>query len=38
MDGLVLNLAGPSTDVPVRRAINKKGGRWTERYVLEPFV
>ncbi|KAG9103044.1 ATP-dependent RNA helicase dbp7 [Ceratobasidium sp. 370] len=30
MDGLVLNLAGPSTDGPVRKP-TKKGGRWTDR-------
>ncbi|CAE6438955.1 unnamed protein product [Rhizoctonia solani] len=31
MDGLVLNLAGPSTGAPARKAVNKKGGRWTDR-------
>ncbi|KAJ1304752.1 hypothetical protein OPQ81_005890 [Rhizoctonia solani] len=31
MDGLVLNLAGPSTNAPVRKAVTKKGGRWTDR-------
>ncbi|KAL5631283.1 hypothetical protein ACGC1H_006963 [Rhizoctonia solani] len=31
MDGLVLNLAGPSTDAPIRKAGNKRGGRWTDR-------
>ncbi|KAH7339789.1 P-loop containing nucleoside triphosphate hydrolase protein [Rhizoctonia solani] len=31
MDGLVLNLAGPSTGAPTRKAANKKGGRWTDR-------
>ncbi|KAG8779143.1 ATP-dependent RNA helicase dbp7 [Ceratobasidium sp. 428] len=30
MDGLVLNLAGPSTSGPVHKAV-KKGGRWTDR-------
>ncbi|CEL60732.1 hypothetical protein RSOLAG1IB_03971 [Rhizoctonia solani AG-1 IB] len=31
MDGLVLNLAGPSTGAPVRKIATKKGGRWTDR-------
>ncbi|CAE6416757.1 unnamed protein product [Rhizoctonia solani] len=37
MDGLVLNLAGPSTGAPGRKAVNKKGGRWTDRVKAKNF-
>ncbi|CAE6496199.1 unnamed protein product, partial [Rhizoctonia solani] len=37
MDGLVLNLAGPSTGAPARKVVNKKGGRWTDRVKAKNF-
>jgi len=38
MDGLVLNIATDDEPVMRRAGGGKKGGRWTDRYVVEIFA